>query len=396
MATRPDHVARSGHFEPAAISTHSVADALSDSGGPSNTALDFPRRDLSTRLRRSNALLHALSADSGDLALLVDAELKICCVNRGVAGLSVKQMRGKRVSTILPESARATVASSLRRVFDTTESCTFETALAGREVDTTKSASAVRYFACFAALTHDDDIGAAIIITMRDVTERKRLQAEIVAVSNRERETIGRDLHDALGQELTGIALLLRGLAMRSEGPSPEIARDVNEMIGLVNHAHLTVRSLVRGIVPEAVASGRLESALLELTRHCTAQYGLPVEFHSEADADLKLSDGQSVHLYRIAQEALTNTARHGRAGSARVSLRVAREHFVLEITDNGTGIAAERQQGSGMGMSIMRYRTSLIGAMFEIVSREGSGTTIRVTGNHQVPIIGREFIPGT
>ena len=98
----------------------------------------------------------------------------------------------------------------------------------------------------------DDGVGTGISISVRNITERKRLEQEILEVSSRERQTIGRDLHDGLGQELTGVALMLRGLATRFQHQSPEAVGYINEIVGLVNQSIESARSLARGLLPGA------------------------------------------------------------------------------------------------------------------------------------------------
>jgi len=126
----------------------------------------------------------------------------------------------------------------LRHILDTGETATYE--FESRDGDQ------VQYFENRAVLVRDDGIGTGISISMRDITERKRLEQEILEVSGRERQSIGRDLHDGLGQELTGVALMLRGLAKRVQQRCPEALGPVNEIVGLVNQSIESARSLAR------------------------------------------------------------------------------------------------------------------------------------------------------
>jgi signal transduction histidine kinase len=95
------------------------------------------------------------------------------------------------------------------------------------------------------------------------------------------------------------------------------------------------------------------------------------------------LSEATANHLYRIAQEALTNTARHARASAVAIYLLVTPNKFLLRITDDGVGIADTLKEGSGMGLKIMKYRASMIGATFEIIPKQPHGTMICVIGQH-------------
>ena len=200
-------------------------------------------------------------------------------------------------------------------------------------------------------------------------------------VSSRERQTIGRDLHDGLGQELTGVALMLRGLGTRIQKRCPDFLDPVNEIVGLVNQSIETARSLARGLLPVNTDGGGLALALRSLADRSGKLYGIKVAFRAETSPEVVLSETNASHLYRIAQEALTNTARHGRASAATLFLLVARGRFMLRITDNGIGIGENNRRGSGMGLKIMKYRASIIGAKIEIVPNHPHGTVVRVTG---------------
>ncbi len=287
--------------------------------------------------------------------------------------MSIEQIIGREIGILLPESARAGVVDKLRHILDTGETVTYEFQCA--------HSGEVRYFENRAVLVRDDGIGTGISISTRDITERKRLEQEILDVSGRERQSIGRDLHDGLGQELTGVALMLRGLGSRVQERCPDAMDSINEIVGLVNQSIENARSLARGLLPVRTESGGLASALRELASRSCDLYGMEVNFRAEVWQALHLDETDASHLYRIAQEALTNAARHGHATRVDVFLLVVRNIFSLYITDNGEGFCAPTSPYSGMGLKIMKYRAGMIGAKFEIVPIEPRGTVVRVTG---------------
>ena len=202
-------------------------------------------------------------------------------------------------------------------------------------------------------------------------------------VSGRERQSIGRDLHDGLGQELTGVALMLRGLAGRVQQRCPEAMDSFNEIVVLVNQSIENARSLARGLLPVRTETGGLAFALRELASRSHDLYGLEVNFRSEGRPELTLDETDASHLYRIAQEALTNSARHGHATLVDISLIVTKKTFLLRITDNGEGFRLPMSPYTGMGLKIMQYRAGIIGAKFEIAPNVPRGTVVRVTGEH-------------
>jgi two-component system, NarL family, sensor histidine kinase UhpB len=239
----------------------------------------------------------------------------------------------------------------------------------------------LKHFENRAVLVREEGIGKGISISMRDGTERKRLEQEILDVSGRERQSFGRDLHDGLGQELTGIALMMRGLAGRLQKQAPEEVASLNEIVGLVNQSIESARSLARGLLPVRTETGGLAPALKELAERSRDQYGLDVTFICEGWVDGVLSETNASHLYRIAQEALTNASRHGHATRVKILLQLVKSIFLLEIVDNGEGFHAPMSPTPGMGLKIMKYRAGMIGACFSIARNEPRGTIVRVTG---------------
>ncbi len=331
------------------------------------------RRDSEVRLRRSEELLRATTANTADTLMLVDTGLKVRFINRNVGGMSIEQIIGREIGVLLPEPARDGVLEKLRHILDTGETATYEFESA--------DADEVRYFENRAVLVRDDGIGTGISISTRDITERKHLEQEILDVSGRERQSIGRDLHDGLGQELTGVALMLRGLGSRVKERCPDAMDSINEIVALVNQSIENARSLARGLLPVRTETGGLVSALKELASRSRDLYGMEVNFRAEVWPALHLDETDASHLYRIAQEALTNSARHGHATLVDIFLLVSRSTFLLYITDNGEGFHLPTSPYTGMGLKIMKYRAGMIGAKFEIAPNEPRGTVVRVTG---------------
>jgi signal transduction histidine kinase len=248
----------------------------------------------------------------------------------------------------------------------------------------------------------EDGIGAGVSISMRDITERKRLEQEILDVSGRERQSIGRDLHDGLGQELTGLALMLRGLATRIQSRCPDVVENVNEVVSLVNQSIETARSLARGLLPVSTASGGLSFALRALAERGRDLYALNVNFRNEMAPDFELNETDASHLYRIAQEALTNAARHGRAARVDIVLKATAQAFSLRISDDGIGFSLP-VTSDGMGLKIMKYRAGMIGAKFDVGANSPQGAVITVTSEGPVavtvdssPAISGEFNDGS
>lgn len=343
------------------------------------------RHEAQARLRRSEELLRTATANTEDTLLLVDPGFEIRFVNRELCGLPPDVIVGRELGSVLPDHARAGIIARLQRVLATGETATFD-------YHDSAAGLGTEYFENRAALVRDESFGTAISITMHNVTERKRLEQEILEASGRERHSIGRDLHDGLGQELTGVSLMLRSLASRLETRCPDAKPEFDEIVAVVNQSIDNARALARGLMP--VNAAGLAAALRALAERNQAQCGFEVECRISVSAVRPLDDATATHLYRIAQEALTNAARHAHASKVTLFLLVSPAKFLLRITDDGGGVSAELAGGAsaefapraGMGLKIMRYRAGMIGATFEIICNQPRGTVICVAGQ-QSPV---------
>jgi PAS domain S-box-containing protein len=363
-----------GRYRAFAAVARPLFDAANRPSGLVGVTQDITRRHESeARLRRSEELLRTTTSNTADTLLLLDNDLRVCFINREERGMSIEEIVGQDVAVLLPEPARTAVSTKLRRVLQGDEPVTYEFDC--------PSAPGTQYFESRAVLVREGGFGTGISITVRNITERRRLEQEILDISTRERQTIGRDLHDGLGQELTGVALMLRGLAKRIQKECPDSIDQANEIVALVNQSIDTARSLAQGLLPVTRERGGLSSALRALTDRSRDLYGLEAHFHAEVSEDAPLNETTASHLFRIAQEALTNTARHARATAVALDLTVSQSQFSLRITDDGVGMGAAVRSGYGMGLKIMKYRAAMIGAKIDIGPKDPQGTVVCVTG---------------
>jgi len=216
---------------------------------------------------------------------------------------------------------------------------------------------------------------------LNDVTERKRLERGIIEVASREQQRIGSDLHDGLGQELTGIALMLRGVVAQLNKEKSGARLDVEDIIGLVNNAIETTRTLARGLSPVSADRGGLLAALRALAARASERYGVQVVFRDGTTAPLSVSDTCATHLYRIAQEALTNVVRHSLASEVTISLATAGDELQLRIDDNGRGFSGPPQEsGAGLGLKMMHYRARMLGGDLVLETSAEGGASVRCT----------------
>jgi PAS domain S-box-containing protein len=217
------------------------------------------------------------------------------------------------------------------------------------------------------------------LAVLNDVTERKQLEREILEIANREQQRIGSDLHDGLGQDLTGIALMLKGVVAQLRKEGSAASGDVEEVIGLVNNAIENTRTLARGLSPLGGGRRNLGAAIQTLAARVSERFGVQVDSNLDFEEPLRLSEIAATHVYRIVQEALTNVARHSGGTEACITLKTLDGELHLRIDDNGRGLTQTVSElPEGLGLKIMRYRAQTLGGDLTIGSAENGGASVR------------------
>ena len=214
------------------------------------------------------------------------------------------------------------------------------------------------------------------IATLRTRAERERLQAELLQISEREQERIGRDLHDSLGQQLTGIAYLTGTLKEELTQCSRAQAAKAARIGKLLNTSIEEVRTLARGLDPIKPIEQGLMAALHELAATVRQLHKVPCRFDC-ARPVLVDDDRAAINLYRIAQEAVRNAVVHGKPKHIWIQLHRERGCIRLVVKDDGKGLLPPPRRSKGMGLEIMRYRAEAIGASFEIRRGDRRGTMV-------------------
>ncbi len=211
----------------------------------------------------------------------------------------------------------------------------------------------------------------------RDVTERRRLEKEILEATTREQHRIGHDLHDGVCQQLAGIAVLTDILADKlGEQVRPE-AEDAQKITELVNQANRQARNVARGLFPVRLEENGLASALEELAGNAGALYQTRCEFLGKPQVVVR-DHTAAHHLYFIAQEAILNAVKHGKSQRIQVKLEPAgHDGCTLTIRDDGVGLPGPLPTGRGMGIRIMKYRARMIGATINIQPAANGGTEV-------------------
>jgi PAS domain S-box-containing protein len=208
-----------------------------------------------------------------------------------------------------------------------------------------------------------------------DLTQRRELEAQILEATAAEQRRIGQDLHDEVGQELTGLSLLAANLVDSfPDGSSGEAVTAAKLLDGLKRTLRL-VRQLSQGLVPLEVGPEGLRSALAELANRTCEVPGVTCTFRFSKRAAAVHGNAVATHLYRIAKEAVANALRHGKAKNIRISLTLVANASCLRIQDDGCGL--KDSNGQGMGIRIMRHRADLIRGKLTVRRGPRGGTVV-------------------
>lgn len=243
---------------------------------------------------------------------------------------------------------------------------------------------------------------------LRDITERRELEQAVLRVAEEERRRIGQDLHDGLGQMLTGTSLIARGLARRLETAKSDSAQDAHEVVELIKEADAYARSISRGLVPVELDVHGLDDALERLAANSERLFDIECTFEARGQTEgVDVADDVSPHLFRIAQEAISNAAFHGKASTVAIAIIRSGGWLSLRVTDNGIGfpglvrsagatrlepIPGKRDKSTenrGMGVRIMHYRARIIGGGLEIRLGPDGGTIVTCA----VPIASKLYL---
>jgi len=332
-------------------------------------------------LEESEARAQAILETTVDGIITIDAEGTIESFNpaaENIFGYDAEEVIGKDVKVLMPSPHREQHDEYLRSYHETGRRKIIGI---GREVTGKRKDGST--FPMDLAVS-EVELGDRTIFTgiVRDISERRRLEKEILSVSEQERRRIGQDLHDGLGQMLTGIGLLSQDLARQLEEEGHERADDMAEITEHVKEADQYARDLSHGLIPVDVEGGQpsaLPEALRRLADNAERLFGVECSFRA-VDAGIVLDDTVATHLYRIAQEAVNNAVRHGAAEHLRMILAAGEAHLRLQVRDDGSGFEEEDVTDAGRGVRIMNYRARIIGGTLDINSALGEGTVVTCT----------------
>jgi len=207
-----------------------------------------------------------------------------------------------------------------------------------------------------------------------EIDRRKGLEGEILAVSDREQQRLGQELHDGLCQHLTAVAFMARSIAMRLKNHRVIDAADIDKIAQLVNDAASDTRELSRALHRMDVDAASLVNALQDLVDREIWRTPCRLQVRRSFRVD---DDMAAAHLYRIAREAVINANKHAQAREIIVKLEKSRHGMALRVIDDGIGCSNRAKLNQGLGFHIMNYRAQLLGGRLEIDSPKRSGTCV-------------------
>ncbi len=324
------------------------------------------------KLRESEARARSILRTTVDAIITIDRHAQIRTFNKAAEDLflyKASEVIGKNVKLLMPQPYRREHDGYIENYHQTGHKKIIGI---GREVTGLRKDGTT--FPMYLAVSEVNANGQKLFTgIVRDITEQRRLEQEVLRISEHERHRIGQDLHDGLGQMLTGISLINKNIANSLKEENHALADQVSEITHLVKEADEYARSLSRGLIPVEFEGQGLKAAIERMMKNAEKLFNITCRL--DAPDNLHFEDSTNLtHLYRIVQEATSNAVKHGNASRVDISIRADDERMVIKIEDTGTGFPDNWEEERGLGVRIMQFRARLIGANLEITSSDQLG----------------------
>jgi two-component system, LuxR family, sensor kinase FixL len=342
-------------------------------------AAALERRNAEEALMESEAKARAILDTTVDAIITIDADGLVESYNQAaekIFGYGADEVIGENIKMLMPSPYREEHDGYIRSYHDTGRRNIIGI---GREVTGRRKDGSV--FPMDLSVS-EVQLGDRKIFTgiIRDITERRTLEQRILQISDEERRRIGQDLHDGLGQMLTGIGLIGQSLTRKMEQEGHHLAANVAEVTDLVKEADQFARALARGLVPVELEANGLSAALRRLVDNAERLFGVSCRFEEVGGTALIEDNTAVTHFYRIAQEAVSNAVKHGKASEVTITLASAPDKVRLRVRDDGIGFPKKLSKDRGMGVNIMHYRARIIGGALDIRRDPAGGTVLTCT----------------
>lgn len=358
--------------------------SLSGDLGPNGKPISFfgfmadtsDSKSVALALDQSRLQMEGILRSAMDAIISIDPDQRILLFNRAAEelfGCPERDALGTSVERFIPAMFRARHSDHIRRFG--------ESSSAGRRMhylDTVRGLRADGSEVPLEGSISQFDVAGRKIYTviLRDITERRILEREVLEIGAHEQRRIGQDLHDDVCQWLSGAEFLSVALAKNLAVTTPTLAGRAEELASIVRQALARTRALAHGLVPSVIESGGLHGVLAELVAVTAATFRIRCQFDA-APTVIPPIGRPALELYHIAQEALNNAVRHGGADTVVIRLDQVGDRLVMTVRDNGRGLPPAGTMRKGMGLRTMRYRARLIAGTLELRPAPGGGTEV-------------------
>jgi PAS domain S-box-containing protein len=327
-------------------------------------------------LREREERLRAILSTAMDAIVTIDRRGLIESLNSAAErmfGYTADEAVGRNVSILMPSPYAEEHDDYLRRYQETGEARLIGL---GRELIARHKDG--RLLPIDVSVSQVDHLGLYTAI-VRDLSQRRALEEELLMIAGEEQQRIGQDLHDETGQELTALLLLADTLVEEiAAGTLPDV-RIATRVRDGVRRALNQVRGFARGLMPVEVDAEGLQAALADFAVSISDLHKVQCTF--ECPVPVYVNDNKiATHLYRIAQEATTNAIKHARPRRVVMSLAERDHEILLRVVDDGRGISHVPINSKGLGLRIMRHRANLIGARLTVAPAAERGTELVCT----------------
>jgi two-component system CheB/CheR fusion protein len=340
------------------------------------------RKRAEDAVRESEARLRAVVETAVDAIITIDERGRIDSANPATErmfGYGRDEMVGQDVGMLMPEPYRSEHDQYVDRYLRTSETRIIGV---GREVVGLRSDGTT--FPLDLSVS-EFRLGDRRMFTgiLHDITNRRRLEREILEASTNEQRRVGHELHDGLCQQLTGISFSAEILARKLEAKAPDAVPLVRKLADEVDQAITQTRKLARGLNPVEVLANSLAPALEDLAQKVSESFGLTCRFVQQGNGDAAVPDSTAAtHLFRIAQEAISNAVRHGGAKTVELKMQSDDRSLALSIADDGKGFSPEEREigarpAAGIGLQTMSYRAKMINGILDVRPRAGRGVVV-------------------
>lgn len=336
---------------------------------------EIRRLNSALALREAEARLTELVRCSADVLAVVDASLATSFISPAAAsvlGVQPDALQGQPAAELLGEAHVPAMRGFLERVMHS------NVEIPHLELTISTPSRESRTIRIIGRNQLGNSLIQGITLTLVDVTEQRALEREVVEIATRERHRLSSDIHEGLGQELAGIAMLLSSAVGRAKNEPGLLVPFLESVSAYMTSAIGSARQLATGLSPLCTVRGSMASGLERLAAETSER--LPVRIKCEFDfAEDALDDSSADYLYRIVQEAISNALRHGEAKSIVVALTAGQGRLALVVTDDGRGPRPLPSQTVGLGRRMIAYRVRLMGGEMEFAPVIGGGARLVV-----------------